>query len=157
MAPFAMPCEFVGCWYAIANGCRFKTAKTEPGIAIQLLAQLRVSHGQQAVGQVQQPPQVVARQPQVQQPPQVSAQAVFSCSANGCGFKTAKAEPGIAIQLLAQHRLVQHTLVQQAVGQVVLKCANGCGFVTPKAEPRIATQLLTFHQKNLHTHVQQAS
>ena len=42
--------------------------------------------------------------PHSQQPPQVGGQAIsMPCEVQGCGFTTAKAEPEIAIRLLALH------------------------------------------------------
>ena len=55
MAPVVFPCS--------VNGCKVGSS-TKEGLAFH--QRYALSHGQQAVGQVQQPPQVVARQPQVQ-------------------------------------------------------------------------------------------
>ena len=49
----------------------------------------------------------------------------FSCGADGCGFETTKAEPGIAMQQLQRHQRDAHTHVYHQVKRQPLQLVQG--------------------------------
>ena len=70
------------------------------------------------------------------------------CEVQGCGYTTAKAEPEVAILLLAHHNRMVHYTKFSCV-------ATACEFVTAKAEPGVAIQLLKSHYWDVHIQKQE--